>query len=82
VKNQNQSFDQKGVSERSKLIPGKSIADQSTDIERETKSSRQGQTSRIDGDAKNFIGGPSSWYVLSLSKVCDPASEELLLVNK
>ncbi|XP_062173217.1 exosome complex component RRP45A-like [Alnus glutinosa] len=61
VKNQNQSFDQKGVSERSKLIPGKSIADQSTDIESETKSSRQGQTSRIDGDAKNFIGGPSSW---------------------
>lgn len=82
VKNQNQSFDQKGVSERSKLRPGKSIADQKMDIEGETKSSKQGQTNRIEGDAKNFIGGPSSWYVLSLSKVCDLASEKLLLVNK
>lgn len=61
VKNQNQSFDQKGVSERSKLRPGKSIADQKMDIEGETKSSKQGQTNRIEGDAKNFIGGPSSW---------------------
>lgn len=65
---QNQPVDQKNDSARSKLISENSVADQSMDIEGEAKSSEQGQTNRIDGDAKNFIGGPSSWYVLNLSK--------------
>ncbi|GMY16245.1 exosome complex component RRP45A-like isoform X1 [Fagus crenata] len=58
---QNQPVDQKNDSARSKLISENSVADQSMDIEGEAKSSEQGQTNRIDGDAKNFIGGPSSW---------------------
>lgn len=61
AKNQNQSFDQKGVSEESKLMPEKILADQSMDVEGETKSTELRQTKRVDGDAKNFIGGPSSW---------------------
>ncbi|KAF5471177.1 hypothetical protein F2P56_011634 [Juglans regia] len=61
VGKQSQYVDQKHVSDRSKLIPEKCVADQSMDIEGKTKSSKQGQTNRIEGDAKNFIGGPSSW---------------------
>ncbi|KAK4608452.1 hypothetical protein RGQ29_002029 [Quercus rubra] len=60
-KNQNKPVPQKGDSERSNLTSEKSVADQSMDIEGEAKSSEQQQTNKIDGDAKNFIGGPSSW---------------------
>ncbi|KAG2671130.1 hypothetical protein I3760_14G119200 [Carya illinoinensis] len=61
VGKQSQYVDQKDVSDRSKLIPEKCVADQSMDLEGKTKLSEQGQTNRIEGDAKNFIGGPSSW---------------------
>ncbi|XP_030951611.1 exosome complex component RRP45A-like isoform X1 [Quercus lobata] len=60
-KNQNKPVPQKGDSERSNLTSEKSVADQSMDIEGEAKSSEQQQTNKIDGDAKNFVGGPSSW---------------------
>lgn len=79
VGKQSQYVDQKDVSDRSKLIPEKCVADQSMDLEGKTKLSEQGQTNRIEGDAKNFIGGPSSWYV-SPFKICDLASDNLLLL--
>lgn len=60
-KSQNKPVPQKGDSERPNLTSEKSMADQSMDIEGEAKSSEQQQTNKIDGDAKNFIGGPSSW---------------------
>ncbi|KAK7858029.1 exosome complex component rrp45b [Quercus suber] len=60
-KNQNKPVPQKGDNERSNLTSEKSVADQSMDIECEAKSSEQQQTNKIGGDAKNFIGGPSSW---------------------
>lgn len=63
VGKQSQYVDQKDVSDRSKY-----------GMEGKTKSFKQGQTNRIEGDAKNFIGGPSSWYV-SLFKICDLASD-------
>ncbi|KAB1227606.1 Protein ECERIFERUM 7 [Morella rubra] len=50
---------QKRVSEGSKLIPEKSMVEQSMDIGGEK--SEQGEPNRKDRDAKNFVGGPSSW---------------------
>lgn len=78
-KNQNKPL--KGDSERSNLTSKKSVTDQSMDIEGEAKSSEQQQTNKIDGDAKNFIGGPSSWYVSFCPKLYDIASDNLLLVT-
>lgn len=80
-KNQNKPVPQKGDSERSNLTSEKSVADQSMDIEGEAKSSEQQQTNKIDGDAKNFIGGPLSWYVSFCPKLYDIASDNLLLIT-
>lgn len=62
---------QKGVGEisknhmeRLKLVSEESSVVQSNDMEVDAQSSEQDKTSRRDGDAKSFTGGPSSWYSL------------------
>lgn len=59
---------QKGVGEisknhmeRLKLVSEESSVVQSNDMEVDAQSSEQDKTSRRDGDAKSFTGGPSSW---------------------
>lgn len=59
---------QKGVGEisknhmeRLKLVSEESSVVQSNDTEVDAQSSEQDKTSRRDGDAKSFTGGPSSW---------------------
>lgn len=59
---------QKGVGEisknhmeRLKLVSEESSVVQSNDMEVDAQSSEQDKTSRKDGDAKSFTGGPSSW---------------------
>ncbi|XP_022960790.1 exosome complex component RRP45A-like [Cucurbita moschata] len=48
-------------SDRLKLNSEDSIAGQSRSIESDVGSTNQGQLNKRDLDAKNFIGGPSSW---------------------
>ncbi|KAG7023846.1 Exosome complex component RRP45B [Cucurbita argyrosperma subsp. argyrosperma] len=48
-------------SDRLKLNSEESIAGQSRSIESDVGSTNQGQLNKRDLDAKNFIGGPSSW---------------------
>lgn len=52
--------------ERLKLVSEESSVVQSNDMEVDAQSSEQDKTSRRDGDAKSFTGGPSSWYGLIL----------------
>ncbi|KAK9273030.1 hypothetical protein L1049_017837 [Liquidambar formosana] len=66
--NKSQSVDQKGVGEMSrphverlKLISEESCVSQSNDVQGETQSSEQGGTISRDGNAKSFVGRPSSW---------------------
>ena len=55
--------------ERLKLVSEESSVVQSNDMEVDALSSEQDKTSRRDGDAKSFTGGPSSWYGLILPKL-------------
>ncbi|XP_022988100.1 exosome complex component RRP45A-like [Cucurbita maxima] len=58
------SDDQKSINEfsdRLKLNSEENIAGQSRSIESDVGSTNQGQLNKRDLDAKNFIGGPSSW---------------------
>lgn len=48
-------------SDRLKLNSEESIASQSGSIESDVVSTNRGQINKRDLDAKNFIGGPSSW---------------------
>lgn len=50
--------------ERLKLVTEETSVIQSNDMEVDAQSSELQKTSRRDGDANSFIGGPSSWYVL------------------
>ncbi|OAY61336.1 exosome complex component RRP45A isoform X1 [Manihot esculenta] len=65
---ESKSFMQKGVSElskyqmeRLKLVSEESCTSQSNDTDGGLRSSEQGGTSCREGNATNFLGGPSSW---------------------
>lgn len=67
---------QKGVSElskyqmeRLKLVSEESCTSQSNDTDGGLRSSEQGGTSCREGNATNFLGGPSSWYFVGLSSL-------------
>lgn len=55
--------------ERLKLESEERCTNQSNDIDGGLRSSEQGGTSRREGNATNFLGGPSSWYGVALSNI-------------
>ena len=61
--------------EKIKQVSEEGTANKSGNVESETKFSDKKQTNRSNEDTKNFIGGPSSWYVLY-----DLASQYLFLM--
>ena len=48
--------------ERLKLVPEDTCSSRGNDNDDDTKPSEQGGTGRVQGNAVNFLGGPSSWY--------------------
>ncbi|XP_043810138.1 exosome complex component RRP45A isoform X2 [Manihot esculenta] len=67
---ENNFFVHKGISElsrdkmeRLKLESEERCTNQSNDIDGGLRSSEQGGTSRREGNATNFLGGPSSWNI-------------------
>jgi exosome complex component RRP45 len=48
--------------ERLKLVPDETCSGRGNDNDGDIKPSKLGGTGRGQGNAMNFLGGPSSWY--------------------
>ncbi|KAJ6670758.1 EXOSOME COMPLEX EXONUCLEASE RIBOSOMAL RNA PROCESSING PROTEIN [Salix viminalis] len=68
--------------ERLKLVPEDTCSSRGNDNDEDTKPSEQGGTGRVQGNAVNFLGGPSSWYGIPYSKGVDPDSLKASLASR
>ncbi|KAJ6691943.1 EXOSOME COMPLEX COMPONENT RRP45A-LIKE [Salix purpurea] len=66
--------------ERLKLVPEDTCSSRGNDNDDDTKPSEQGGTGRVQGNAVNFLGGPSSWD--PYSKGVDPDSLKASLASR
>ncbi|XP_034896588.1 exosome complex component RRP45A isoform X2 [Populus alba] len=87
VTEQNKTVEQVEVSElsrhhmeRLKLVPDETCSGRGNDNDGDIKPSKQGGTGRGQGNAMNFLGGPSSWD--PYSKVVDPDSLKASLASR
>ncbi|CAK7331170.1 unnamed protein product [Dovyalis caffra] len=87
VKEQNKTFEQVGASElsrhhmdRLKLVSEETCSSRSNDNDGDIKSSERGGSSRAEGNAMNFLGGPSNWD--PYPKGVDPDSLKASLASR
>ncbi|KAJ6905120.1 exosome complex component RRP45A-like isoform X1 [Populus alba x Populus x berolinensis] len=87
VTEQNKTVEQVEVSElsrhhmeRLKLVPDETCSGRGNDNDGDIKPSKQDGTGRGQGNAMNFLGGPSSWD--PYSKVVDPDSLKASLASR